>query len=296
MKNRKKGSSGILERTERRFAVFVLIPIILYMVIFVLFPIVMSFINSFRDMQFQEFVGFRNYREFLIEDKRGIKSITNTFLYALIRIPATIIVGFFIANALNEVDKGRGIYVFGFFAPYVANMVAFSAVFMYLYANTGLFNTIFIALGLPTHGFIRSLQEALPSVALMDAWKHIGFDVILFLAALKSIPQTLYEAAYIDGASRRQIIRYIKIPLVQPTILYLVVVLFIWTMQVFEPIYVMTDGGPMNATRTIVYSIYTEAFTNFRLGYASSIAYILFFLIFGITLIQLKFGRTRWKY
>jgi ABC-type sugar transport system permease subunit len=247
-------------------------------------------------MQFNEFVGLRNYREFLIEDKRGVKSIVNTFLYALIRIPATIIFGFLIANSLNEIKKGRGPLVFGFFAPFVANMVAFSSVFLYLYANNGLFNTILTALRLPTMTFSRGLHQALPSIALMDAWKHIGFDVIIFLAALKGIPNSLFEASIIDGASPWQITRYIKLPLIRPTILYLVVVLFIWTMQVFEPIYVMTDGGPLNATRTIVFGIFDAGFQEFRLGYASSMSYILFLIIFTITMIQLRIGRTRWSY
>jgi multiple sugar transport system permease protein len=256
----------------------------------------MAFVNSLRDMQYREFVGARNYVEFLFQDPRGLRSITNTFLYALIRIPATIVVGFVVANSLLRIRKARSALVFGFFAPYVTNMVAFSAIFIYLYSNTGLFNTVLLALGLPTLGFTRSATQALPSIALMDAWKHVGFDVVIFLAALQSIPSSLYEAAVIDGAKPWQVTFWIKIPLVQPTILYLLVVLFIWTMQVFEPVLVMTGGGPFNATRTIVYGIYQAGFLQFRLGYASAIAYVLFAIILILTLAQLRIGRTRWQY
>ena len=291
---REKGSR--LRRRQKQFALVALSPVMIYMGVFVILPVIMAFINSFLDTSTRAFVGIANYREFLFEDPRGPASIRNTFVYALIRIPATIIIGFFIANALDRIRYARGTMIFGFFAPYVTNMVAFSAVFLYLYANTGLFNTLLRSLNLPTMSFTRSLTQALPSIALMDAWKHIGFDVVVFLAALKAVPKTFYEAARIDGASGFQMVRFIKIPLLRPTILYLLVMIFIWTMQVFEPIYVMTGGGPLNATRTIVFSIYQAGFRQFRLGYASAIAYIEFILIMIVTLIQLRVGRTTWSY
>lgn len=283
-------------RVESRFAYMALIPIMVYMTVFVLFPVIMAFYNSLHDLRWGEFVGLQNYREALFEDPKIWKSIRNTFIYALIRIPTTVILGFIVANILNNVKKGRAGLLFGFFAPYVTNFVAFSVVFMYLYSNGGLFNVILEGLGLPSQPFIRGLKQALPSVALMDAWKHIGFDVIIILAALQNIPKQLYEAAIIDGASAWLTIRYITIPLLQPTFLYLFVMLSIWTIQVFEPIYVMTNGGPLDATRSIVFTIYEAAFLNLRLGYASAISYILFVIILVITLIQLKVGRNRWEY
>jgi multiple sugar transport system permease protein len=208
----------------------------------------------------------------------------------------TIILGFFIANGLSNIRRGRGPLVFLYFAPYVANMAAFSSVFMYLYANTGLFNTILTEIGIPRMGFTRSITQALPSVALMDAWKHIGFDVVILLAALKNIPPHLIEAATIDGASPLQILFRVKLPLLRPTVLFLTVVIFIWTMQVFEPIYVMTSGGPANATTTVVHRIFSMAFLDFNMGYASAIAFILFAIILGFTLLQLRIGRTDWSY
>lgn len=285
-----------LRRSQHRFAFIALAPVFLYIAVFVFVPLAAALFNSVRDTRAEVFVGLANYREFLLEDPQGLVSVRNTFVYALIRIPATVIAGFLIANSLDRVRAARGPLVFGMFAPYVTNMVAFSAVFLYLYANTGLFNTILQAIGLPRLDFYRGLNQALPSVALMDAWKHVGFDVIVLLAALKAIPRSLYEAATIDGATGAQVIFRIKLPLLQPTILYLVVVIFIWTMQVFEPVFVMTGGGPVNATRTIVLSIYQAGFRDFRFGYASAIAFIEFAIILIVTMVQLRVGRTTWRY
>jgi multiple sugar transport system permease protein len=296
MENRLHKTRPKFLRSESTFAFVSLGPILAYMLIFVLLPVVLSLYYSFQDTQFDDFVGIDNYFEFLVHDKSGFISIQNTFFYALLRIPTTILLGFLVANTLNTIERGRSFLVFGFFAPYITNTVAFSTVFMYLYTNEGLFNSLLRVLDLPTLGFIRNLNQALPSIALMDAWKHIGFDVIILLAALKGIPSTLFEAARIDGASRSQIVRFIKLPLLQPTFLYLAVVLTIWTLQVFEPVFVMTQGGPLDTTRTIVFSIYEAGFINVRLGYASAISYILFVIIFVVTLIQLRVGRSRWEY
>jgi ABC-type sugar transport system permease subunit len=130
----------------------------------------------------------------------------------------------------------------------------------------------------------------------MDALKHIGFDTIIILSALQDIPRPLYESAKIDGASNRQIIYRVVLPLLKPTLLYLTIMLSIWTIQVFEPIFVMTKGEPFNATRTMVYNIFDMAFYAMRLGYASAISFILFAIVLAISYAQIKAGRTRWEY
>lgn len=283
-------------RWESRFAYLALVPVVLYVILFFLFPVIMAFYCSLYDLSWGEFVGLQNYREAFFEDPRVWKSIRNTLVYALIRIPTTIVLGFLIANSLNTIRRGKGTLIFGFFAPHIANFVAFAAVFMYLYGNGGLFNAILQAIGLPPQPFIRSVRQALPSVALMDAWKHVGFDVIIILAALQNIPKDFYEAAIIEGASPWHLVRYITVPLLKPTFLYLLVMLSIWTLQVFEPIYVMTQGGPLDATRSIVFTIYQAAFANARIGYASALSFILLVIVFIITLVQMRAGITRWEY
>lgn len=285
-----------LYKAETRFAYWGLTPVLIYMIVFVLFPVFMSMLYSFTDTRINQFIGFNNYIEFLFEDPRGIISFLNTFKYALIRIPSTIICGFFIANSLNNVTKGRSLLIAGFFAPYITSMVAYSTIFMYLFNNVGLFNSILRSLGLPAQGFLRNVSQALPSIALMDAFKHIGFDVIIYLSAFQSIPQSLYDAAEIDGANSKDILLKIKLPLMKPTILYLVVVISIWTLQVFEPIYVMTDGGPLNSTRTVIFTAYQAAFKDGRLGYGSAISMVLFVIIFIVTVIQLQLGKNKWEY
>jgi len=281
---------------QYRFVWISLTPILIYLAVFVVYPFGASIYYSFWDFFWNEYVGFENYQEALFYDSGVRTSFANTFSYALIRIPATIIPGFFIALALNRIVFGRGFMIFGFFAPYITSIVAYSAVFLYLFSNMGLFNVVLQQFGLPAQPFIRSVDQSLISIALMDAFKHVGFDVLIFMAALQNIPKPLYDAAKVDGASPWQITWRITIPLMAPTILFLVVVITIWTVQVFEPVYVMTAGGPLNSTRTVVYSIWEAAFQNGRVGYGAALSVLLFLIICVISIIQLRIGRTKWEY
>jgi ABC-type sugar transport system permease subunit len=285
-----------LYRWQLRFVWISLAPILVYLAVFVVYPFGASIYYSFWDFFWNEYVGLENYEEALFEDSSVRRSFMNTLAYALIRIPATIVPGFFIALALNKIILARGPIIFGFFAPYITSFVAYSAVFLYLFSNMGLFNIVLQSLGLPTQPFIRSVDQALPSLALMDAFKHIGFDVLIFLAALQNIPRALYEAASIDGSSPWQTTWHITIPLLAPTFLFLTVVLTIWSVQVFEPIFVLTNGGPLESTRSVVFTIWDAAFLNGRLGYASALSVLLFVVICIISLVQLRVGRTRWEY
>ncbi len=285
-----------LYRWQSRFVWISLTPILLYLGLFVVYPFGASIYYSLWDFFWNDFAGLANYREAMFEDSKVREAFVNTFLYALIRIPPTIILGFFIALALNKILFGRGAMIFGFFAPYITSVVAYSTVFLYFFSSAGLFNVILESVGLPTQPFLRGVDQALPSLALMDAFKNLGFDVLIFMAALQNIPRPLYEAARIDGASAWQTTFYITIPLMAPTILFLVVVISIWTIQVFEPMYVLTAGGPLGSTRSVVYLIWEAAFKNGRLGYAAAISVLLFLVIGVVSLVQLWIGRTRWEY
>ena len=285
-----------LARSQSRFVWLSLTPIVIYLAVFILYPLISAIYDSLRDFFWDEFIGLSNYQEAIFEDPRVPGAFLNTLLYAVIRIPPTIILGFFAALALNKIIRGRGPLIFGYFAPYITSMVAYAAVFIYLFSSTGLLNVILGALGLPAQSFTRDTNGALPSLALMDALKHIGFDVLIFMAALQNIPSSVYEAARVDGATPWQTTWNITIPLVAPTALFLVVILTIWTVQVFEPIYVMTHGGPLGRTESIVYLIWDAAFQNNRIGYASAISILLFVLLIVISLIQIQVGRTRWEY
>ncbi|WDR02402.1 sugar ABC transporter permease [Devosia algicola] len=285
-----------LNRAQSRFVWMSLTPILIYLVTFVFYPFATSVYYSLWDFFWDEFVGLANYKEAIFEDSAVPEALKNTLIYAAIRIPATIIPGFFIALALNRILVGRGFMIFGFFAPYITSMVAYSAIFLYMFSNLGLFNVVLQALGLPAQPFIRSVDEALPSLALMDAFKNVGFDVLIFMAALQNIPRSLYDATSIDGASPWQTTWFVTIPLVAPTILFLVVIISIWTIQVFEPIYVLTQGGPLGSTRTVVYKIWEAAFSAGRVGYAAALSVLLFLIVGVISIVQLRIGRTKWEY
>ncbi len=285
-----------LRRGQMRFVWLSLAPILFYLATFVIYPLGASVYYSLQDFFWNEFAGTANYREALFEDPAVGQAFGNTLLYAVIRIPPTIILGFFIALALNKIVVGRGAMIFGFFAPYITSVVAYSAVFLYFVSTGGLLNMGLQAIGLPTQPFIRGVGQALPTLALMDAFKNLGFDVLIFMAALQNIPRPLYEAARIDGASPWRTTWSITIPLMAPTILFLVVVITIWTVQVFEPMFVLTAGGPLGSTRSVVYLIWEAAFINGRLGYAAALSVLLFLVIGVISLVQLWIGRTRWEH
>jgi len=186
-----------------------------------------------------------------------------------------------------------------YFLPSLVSVVVAGTIFRLIFATSarGMANTILSWLKIPAVDWI--MGGSLTAMSLMVAvavWRWTGVNVVYFMSGLQSIPEELYEAAEIDGASGLQTVFRIKLPLIQPTIVYLVVVLLIWTMQVFEPIYVMTGGGPVDATTTIVYEMYFSAFRSYRLGYASAISYILLGFLLIATVLQLRVGRTRWSY
>ena len=160
----------------------------------------------------------------------------------------------------------------------------------------GLFNVILQLLSLPQQPFLRSPQQALPSVLALVIWQGMGFSVIIFLAGLKQIPRTYYEAAEVDGASRWHTFRFITMPLLNPSIVYLLVLQTISFLRMFAPVVAMTEqgqGGPLNATTTVVLRVYREAFQSFNMGYASSLTVVLFAMILGVTIIQLSVTSRR---
>jgi len=181
--------------------------------------------------------------------------------------------------------------------PFITSTIAVAVVWSLMYdPRIGVFNMILQFFGLPGQMWLRSEALALPSVIAMAIWKHTGFVVILYLSGLASIPRECIEAAQIDGASKWNVFRLITIPLLKPTTLVVVVMSIITYMKVFTEIFVMTGGGPVNATTTMVYHIYVESFVYFRFGYASAVSVLLLVLVLVVALAQFKIIRTDWSY
>ncbi|HEX6384495.1 MAG TPA: sugar ABC transporter permease [Anaerolineae bacterium] len=247
------------------------------------------------------FAGVSNYTQ-LINDAVFHKVLWNTFYFTFTIVPLQLIFGLFLAVALNQAIRGLPAYRLIYFMPVVTNIVAAALVFQWLLnRDFGLLSAMiwelgdFLNLPLAPPDFTNSSRWAKPAVVLLTLWKNTGFTMVIYLAALQGVPENLYDAAKVDGASGWQQFRYITVPMVSATTFFLLVIQMIGAFQLFSEAYVMFRGGPAQATLTLVYYIYQNAFEFGRMGKASAIAWVLFGIIFIFTLIQIRLQR-RWVY
>ncbi len=233
------------------------------------------------------FVGLRNYGD-LLENKLFWKGLRNTLVYTLMFVPSVTVLPMLVALALNTAVKGRKVLRAIYFVPVVCSVVVVALIWKWIYhPEIGILNYFISLFGLPAQRWL-GFDLALSSIALMQVWKSIGYFMIIYLAGLQSIPYQLYEVAKIDGASGRQMFWYITLPMLMHTVLLVVVISTINSFMVFDAIFVMTGGGPGSATMTITFLIYTTAFRSFQVGQATAIGYVLFFIIFVISLVEMK--------
>ena len=241
-----------------------------------------------------EFVGLDNYIK-AFQDEVFLIALKNTMIFVTGTIPFTTGIALVIAILLNNKRlKGRDFFKSGFFLPSVISMVVISMIWTYMYSSNGLFNTIGSLLGfsMEDRSWLASTKTALPAIMIMDVWAAFGYYVILIFAGLQSIPGQLYEAAKIDGASSFKIATKITLPLLKPTLFFVIAINTIRSFQIFSEIYTMTGGGPRNSTQTIVHYLYEVSFRKFDMGYGSAIAYILLMIIITITIIQKRVLRS----
>ncbi len=274
---------------------FLIVPMIFYLGVR-FYPTLNSFYISLTDWDIvsknKNFIGISNYIE-LFHDEVFWKTLGNTFEYIIYGLPLNLFLSFVIAYNINKLRYGLTIYRTLYFIPYLTSLVAVSWVWRWLYQPIplGIFNNFLAQFGIAQQPFLESTSQALPSILAPTIWVQIGFQVIIFLAGLKGVPKYLYEAADIDGASNMQKLFRITIPLLRPTIVFLVVTGSIRYLRIFTQVYNMTyqgEGGPLNSTKPLVLYIYNSAFRRFEMGYASAMTVILFVIILVITLFQLK--------
>jgi multiple sugar transport system permease protein len=220
------------------------------------------------------------------------QAIQHTLVYTALFVPGTMIVGLFLAVAMNRKIRGIAIYRTAAFATMAISTISEAIVFIWLFdPSFGVVNYFFSLVGIPQQQFLNSPSQALYVIVVMTIWGWTGFSVVIYLAALQGVPQTLLEAAAIDGANAWQSFRRITLPLLSPATLFLAVWLTINALQLFDEVYLSTQGGPLNATTVLVYYVYTQAFQDFNFGYASAIAYLLFIVIVVVTAIQFRVSR-----
>lgn len=268
-------------------ALFFISPAVIGTLIFIIIPVLFSFSLSFFDwdlLSSMKFVGIENYKQVLTEET-FIQVFINTFIFAISTSIFAVILPLILACILNDKIRGSNLYKTAYFLPFITPMIVIAIVWQWIFdPNIGLINQLF-------HLNIKWLYDtrfAMPVLIIVSVWKLIGYNMIIFLSGLSTINQEVIEAAKIDGAKPLQIFKDIIIPLISPTIFFVIVITTISSFQVFDLIYIMTEGGPNNSTMVMVYSIYKYAFEYFDIGKASAIAYILFAIIFILVLIQWK--------
>ncbi len=271
-----------------------LAPWLLTLGIFWLYPLLHSFYLSFTRYSTLSnettWIGLGNYQR-LLHDEVFWAALRNTLIFVVGTIPFTTIFALLLAVMLNRKIAWRGLYRAGYFIPSVTSIVVLSLIFTNLYARDGYLNMLLSMVGMsgPSDGWLQNTSTALPAIMAMDVWIAIGYYVVLFLAALQTIPAELYEAADIDGASAWTQFTRVTLPGLRPMILFVVVINTIRSFQVFTEVYVMTKGGPLNSTTTLVYEVFENAFDRAdMMGYASAIAYVAFLLILAVSLVQFR--------
>lgn len=285
---------------------FIAVPFTLFF-IFQLAPVFISFFWSFTEydvVHSPRFVGFANYINILFHDPLFWKAIRNTIFYVAGVVPAGICISLLLAVAIAQKIKFKNFFKSIFFLPTVTAIVAVSVIWKWLYAGEkyGLFNYFLVKLGFQPIDWLASPTWTLPSIIIMSIWAGIGYNMILFLAGLQTIPNEMYEAAEIDGAGFWKRFFYITLPLLKPTIVFATMMSFIFSFQVFEQVYIMTAGqgggigGVLNSALTIVAYLYDKGFQKFQMGYASALAYIIFLCIFVLTMINKRLMRSHVEY
>ena len=282
---------------EALWGYFFLLPNILGFLAFNLFPLLFAIGMSFTRWDLispPTFIGLSNYEKLFLEDESFRIAIKNTLFFTVLSVPSGTILSLILANALNQKIRGTTFYRTAYFLPVVSSSIAVALVWAWVFnPDFGLVNEILSTFGLPRLKWLASSTWALPAVVIVSVWRGIGPSTVIFLAGLQGISEELYDAAKIDGANARQLFRHITIPMLSPTTFFVIVVSIIGSFQVFDLIYMMTRGGPGRASMVLVYYIYEHAFRWFGMGYAASIAFVLFVVILILTLIQLRLS-GRW--
>ena len=262
-------------------------------IVFIFIPIFWTIGLSFTDYDLStaNFVGLDNYIN-LFRDSIFLKALWNTVRYTLMSLPLGMVIGLCLALLINKKFTGRAFYRAVFYLPQIVSLTAASLAWLYLMSDNGILNMLLRQLGMGKISWLSDPGMALVSIVILSLWMQSGYNMLLFLSGLQSIPEHLYEAAQIDGANNRQAFLHVTIPQLAPTTFFVFVMSCIHSFQVFGQVYMMTGGGPDNSTTTLAHQVYTNAFQYYKMGYGSAMAVVLLLIILLMTLINFKFGNT----
>jgi len=293
-------SRFIIRIKKRRwhYAYLFISPVLVFFGLFRVYPSIQTLVFSFFKVNIiakkYEWVGLKNFA-LLLQETDFIRAIANTFIYTFYIVVFSVFIGMVLASMFSSKMKLAGIFKAMYFVPFITATVAAAVVWGYLYdPKFGLFNMILKLLGLPGRHWLTSSKEALGSIIIFSIWKYLGYNIVIFIAGLQNIPDAFYEAATIDGAGPLAKFFRITIPLLAPTIVFVVIYNTILALKVFDQVFVLTAGGPAGASTVVVLELYEMAFLHYRFGYAASMAFVLFLFIMIITVVQYTVSR-RWE-
>jgi ABC-type sugar transport system permease subunit len=275
-------------------AYLLIAPAILASVTFLYVPMLFSGYWSFtkyNGLQPPQWVGLDNYVA-LFHDDRFLKALFNTVVFVVLGMGIGPILGLFSAILLNQSVRLRAFFRTAYFLPVMTSLVVVATIWKVLLNQSGLINQLLSVVGVPAHNWLGEPTTALPSVVVTSIWQGFGFETVVFLAALQSIPRELYDAALVDGATAWQRFRWVTLPSLRPTIMFVYIIGIIGSFQVFDQIFVMTGGGPINSTRTLVFDLY-DRFNTLKLGEASAVAYVLLVILAALSYIQIRVFEER---
>jgi multiple sugar transport system permease protein len=300
---RRKGFLAALN--DMKWGYIFIAPAVILFIVFVVGPLMASFYWSFTEyngIQPARWVGLENYRNIFFSDHRFWKSLKNTVFYTLV-IPPGVAISLLLAIAVDQGIRLRNFFRIIYFIPSVTSIIALSVIWKWLFAGEkyGLINYFLMSIGLRPVDWLMSPVWTLPAIMIMSIWAGIGYNMLLFLAGLQTIPSAMYEAAEMDGANMWGKFRHVTLPLLKPTMVFVIIMGFIASFQVFERVYIMTEsefgmGGVLDSALTIVAYLYDMGFRKFQMGYASALGYIVFMVIFAVTMINVKFVKSRIEY
>lgn len=296
-KTNKKSSMKNLARKEKIEGLLFMAPFIILVSIFFIGPLFIAFMLSFKEYSFLDansmfqakWVGLNNYIS-VLKNETFLKALKNTTKYTLGVVPVQLIIALLLALVVNGKIKGKSFFRTVYYIPTQTSAVAVSVIFLFLFKQDGVINKITSIFGIKSYNFLSEPKFALPVIMTMAVWSSVGLYMVIFLAGLQDIPDSLYEAADMDGANSWQLFRYITLPMLKPTIFFNLVVSMIGCFQVYDQAYVVSQGtgGPLDSTMTVVLYLTRTGFREFKMGEACAVAFILFLIIFALTVIQRK--------
>ncbi|WP_082926980.1 carbohydrate ABC transporter permease [Paenibacillus tuaregi] len=291
-------SIGLQKRRESITGYSFILPAVLLLMLFLLLPFLLAVVFGFTKFNLLrpdqiKFTGLDNY-VLLFKDKLFYKSLYNTLYFTVVVVPVQSAVALMLALLVNNQLKLRNVFRIAYFSPVITSMTVIAILWISLYnPNEGLINSALNMLGIPKQPFLRSADQAMNSIIFMSVWQAAGYQMMIFLAGLQSIPKDLYEASAMDGANKFQQLKFITIPSLYNVIVFVLTITTIQAVKLFTQPYVMTNGGPENSTRTLALLIYQQGFQFRNAGYASAVSVIFFMIVVLISFFMKRFFRDR---